>query len=302
MPHHYRTFSSYLHEYFGVRIYRVPLDAGMTCPNRDGTRAWGGCTFCDGSGAASPEINTADSVHEQLESGIQRVRARFRAKKFLAYFQSYSNTYASEAVLHQLYNAAIEHPDVGGLIISTRPDCLPDNVLDLLADLSRRTFLYLEIGLQSACNRTLERINRQHSSDDFFDAVKRARARNLNVAAHVIFGLPGEDRSQMLDTVRQVANCQVNAIKIHQLCIYKGTAMEADYQQGQVSMLTASEYVELIVDTLEILPPEMIIMRLVAEGRKGEVIAPQWCFDKREIVSRINSELLRRGSRQGCKA
>ncbi|HEY9792206.1 MAG TPA: TIGR01212 family radical SAM protein [Candidatus Obscuribacterales bacterium] len=299
MTHPYRTFSNYLKERFGERVYRVPIDAGFDCPNRDGTRAFGGCTFCDERGSGAPTINSGLRVKEQLLDGIKRIERRYGAHKFLAYFQAFSNTYAPEGVLKVLYDAGLDHPDVVGLCIGTRPDCVPDNVLDLLAQYDRRTFVWLEMGLQSAFNETLDRINRAHSAEEFFDAVKRAKARGLKVATHLIFGLPGETREQMLSTVKQVAASGIDGVKIHQLCIYKGTPMELDYKSGKLATLDEDEYVRLVADALELLPPEMIVMRLVAEGSEDEIIAPNWAFEKSRIMDKIDAEMLRRGTRQG---
>jgi radical SAM protein (TIGR01212 family) len=297
----YRTFNNYLKEYFGERTYRVPIDAGFTCPNRDGVRAFGGCTFCDDRGSGAPTIDTAANVRGQLEKGINRIRRRFKANKFLAYFQAFSNTYAPEAALRQLYDVAFEFPDVAGICIGTRPDCVEDNVLDLLAEYNEKTFVWLELGLQSAFNETLDKINRGHSAEEFFDAVERAKRRNLKVATHLIFGLPDETDEQMLETVRRVAQCPVDGIKIHQLCIYKGTPMEIDYRMGNLPVLDEDRYVRLVADALELLPPDMVIMRLVAEGSEDEIIAPAWSFEKERIMKKIDAELAARNSFQGRK-
>ncbi|MBX9770422.1 MAG: TIGR01212 family radical SAM protein [Candidatus Obscuribacterales bacterium] len=297
----YRSFNNYLKEIFGERVYRVPLDAGFTCPNRDGVRAFGGCTFCDDRGSGAPTISTDLAMKEQLLSGIERIRGRYKAKKFLAYFQAFSNTYAPEAVLRNLYESSLDHPDVVGLMIGTRPDCVPDNVLDMLAEFSKRTFVYLELGLQSANNQTLENINRGHSAEEFFDAVTRAKARGLNVATHLIFGLPGDDEAQMMSTVKQVATCGVDAIKIHQLVIFKGTPMEDDWKAGRLTFMDEDVYAKLVADSLEMLPPEMIVMRLVAEGTKDEVIGPTWSLDKRQTMEKIEAVLRERGTLQGSK-
>src|SRR5579883_3339490 len=252
MHQRYLTFNEHLKQRFGERVYRVPIDAGFDCPNRDGTRAFGGCTFCYARGSGAPTIKMGLKVKEQLLDGIERSRRRFKAKKFLAYFQAFSNTYAPEGVLRMLYEAGLDHPDVVGICIGTRPDCVPDNVLDLLAQLSKRTYLWLEMGLQSAFNSTLEKINRAHTAEEFFDAVRRAKDRKLNVATHLIFGLPGEESWQMMSTVRQVAECGIDAIKIHQLCIYKDTPMEQDFRKGQLRTLSEKEYIELVADAIEI--------------------------------------------------
>jgi uncharacterized protein len=295
----YKTFNNYLKDEFGTRVYRVPIDAGFTCPNRDGSRAFGGCTFCDDRGSGAPTINRYLSVKEQLESGIDRIKKRFKAKKFLAYFQAFTNTYAPEGVLRELYDLALATPDVVGLCIGTRPDCLPDNVLDLLAEYNERSFVWLEIGLQSAFNETLEKINRGHSAEEYFDAVERAKKRNLSVATHLIFGLPGETQEQMLSTVRQVSAYPLDGVKIHQLCVYKGTAMEEDFRRGNLPLLSEDVYIDLVIQALELLPSNTVVMRLIAEGPKDELVAPDWCFDKRRVVDRIDEEMRRRKTYQG---
>lgn len=297
----YRTFNNYLKEQFGERVYRVPIDAGFTCPNRDGVRAFGGCTFCDDRGSGAPTIDVAVSVREQLEKGINRIRRRYKANKFLAYFQAFSNTYGPEGSLRRLYDVALEFPDVLGICIGTRPDCVDENIMDLLAEYNEKTFIWLELGLQSAFNKTLDKINRGHSAEEFFDAVVRAKRRNLRVATHLIFGLPDETDEEMLETVRQVAECPVDAIKIHQLCIYKGTPMEMDYRLGKLPVLDEDRYVRLVADALELLPPDMVIMRLVAEGTQEEIIAPAWAFEKERIMKKIDDELAARRSFQGSK-
>lgn len=295
----YRTFNSYLREYFGERVYRVPIDAGFTCPNRDGVRAFGGCTFCDDRGSGAPTISVEKSVREQLEAGMRRIGKRYKARKFLAYFQAFTNTYAPEGVLRSIYDVALEYPDVVGICIGTRPDCLEDNILDLLQELSEKTFVWLEVGVQSVFNETLDRINRGHTAEEFFDAAERAKKRNLKVATHLIFGLPGEDESHMLETVRRMAQIDLDGIKIHQLCIYKGTPMEVDYRLGKLPVLDEDRYVNLVCDSLELLPPEMIVMRLVAEGSQDEIIAPDWAFEKERVMKKMEAELTRRNSFQG---
>jgi len=295
----YKTFNHYLKDKFGERVYRVPLDAGFTCPNRDGVRAFGGCTFCDDRGSGAPTINRYMSVKQQLDSGIARIKKRFKAKKFLAYFQAFTNTYAPEGVLKELYDLALSTPDVVGLCIGTRPDCLPDNVLDLLAEYNERSFVWLEIGLQSAFNATLDRINRGHSAEEYFDAVARAKKRNLNVATHLIFGLPGETEEDMLSTVRQISASPLDGVKIHQLCVYKGTAMEEDYRRGELPLLAEDAYIDLVVRALELLPSNTVIMRLVAEGTEEELVAPDWSFEKARVMERIEAEMKKRKTYQG---
>ena len=294
-----RTFNSYLRDHFGERVFRVPIDAGFTCPNRDGVRAFGGCTFCDDRGSGAPTIKREADVREQLEAGMRRVSRRFKAKKFLAYFQAFTNTYAPEGVLKSIYDVALDYPEIEGICIGTRPDCLEDNVLDLLAEYNKKTFVWLEIGLQTVFNETLDKINRGHSSEEFFDAVKRAKERDLLVATHLIFGLPGESKEMMLETVRQVSDIGLDGIKIHQLCVYKGTPMEVDWRLDRLPTLDEDTYVDLVCDALEIIPPEMVIMRLVAEGSQDEILAPSWSFEKERIMNKMGDELERRKSCQG---
>ena len=241
------------------------------------------------------------SAKNQLITGVERIRRRYGADKFLAYFQAFSNTYAPEGILRVLYETGLEHPDVVGLCVGTRPDCVPDTVLDLLAEFHHKSFVWLEMGLQSAHNRTLDLINRAHSAEEFFDAVKRAAARGIPTATHLIFGLPGETAAMMLETVRQVACSGVDGVKIHQLCVYKGTPMEVDYRLGKLPLLGEDEYVQLVVDALELLPPQMVIMRLVAEGKREELLAPEWSFEKSRVMEKIVAEFARRGTRQGSR-
>ncbi|MBU6453364.1 MAG: TIGR01212 family radical SAM protein [Cyanobacteria bacterium REEB67] len=301
MSTYYRSFNNYLRETFGARVYRVPLDAGFTCPNRDGTRAFGGCTFCDDRGSGAPTIQPALNIKNQLETGIGRIRKRFKATKFMAYFQAFTNTYAPEGVLRELYDVGLDHPDVVGLCIGTRPDCLDDNILNLLEDYHRKTFLFLEVGVQTLHNRTLDLINRGHSAEEFMDCVARVKKRNMRLATHLIFGLPGESEADMLDTVRRIAPLKLDAIKIHQLCVYKGTPMEADYKRGELPLLEEDDYVRLVADALEMLDPQTVVMRLVAEGSQDEIVAPQWAFEKERVMQKIESEMQRRGTVQGSK-
>jgi radical SAM protein (TIGR01212 family) len=301
-PYSYcRTFNNYLRETLGGRVYRVPLDAGFTCPNRDGVRAFGGCTFCDERGSGAPTIEQALSIKNQLETGIERIRKRYKANKFMAYFQAFTNTYGPEGVLRELYDAGLDHPEVVGLCIGTRPDCLNDNILDLLEEYHKKTFLFLEVGVQTVHNRTLEAINRGHTAEEFFDCIERVKSRGMHVATHLIFGLPGESEADMMETVRQIAPLKLDAVKIHQLCIYKGTPMEQDYRRGELKTLEEEDYVRLVADSLEMLDPETVIMRLVAEGSRDEIVAPEWAFDKEKTMWKIEAEMLRRQTVQGAR-
>lgn len=203
--------------------------------------------------------------------------------------------------MRSLYDVCFEFEDVVGLCIGTRPDCMPDNILDLLAEYDRKTFVWLEVGLQSIHNRTLDLINRGHTSEEFFDALERAKKRNLKVATHLIFGLPGETEEEMFETVQKIANSPVDGVKIHQLCVYKGTPLESELERGKLKFLEEEKYVQMVCDALEMLPPNQVIMRLVAEGSRKDVIGPEWCFDKRHTMDLIDKEMARRGTSQGSR-
>lgn len=232
---------------------------------------------------------------------MARIRKRFKAGKFISYFQAFTNTYAPEGVLKELYDIALEPKEVVGLAIGTRPDCVDDNILDLIKSYDEKTYVFLELGVQSIHNVTLDKINRGHSGEEFFDAVERAHKRGLRVATHLIFGLPDETDEMMMETVRRIAPLGLTAIKIHQLCIYKGTPMEEDYRAGRLKTMEEDHYISLVADALEILPPDIVIMRLVAEGSQDEIIAPAWAFDKERIMQKIEAELTKRGTRQGSR-
>ena len=227
-------------------------------------------------------------------------RSKFRAEKFLAYFQAYSNTYAAADELRLLYETALADEDVVGLIIGTRPDCMPDTVLDLLAELNRRTYLWLELGMQTMHDQTLQAINRGHDHACFVEAVKRCKDRGLRICAHLILGLPGESRDQMLASVQELNRLGVDGVKLHHLHVLKGSQLEQEYRRGGLSLMTRDEYVGLVVDALELLNPTIMIHRLMGDGRT-ELVAPDWSRRKLEVLNQIDAELQKRNSRQGCR-
>ena len=303
----YYSLSSYLRERFGTKVQRITLEANLDCPNRDGTKAYGGCTFCtaDGSSAGAFDIN--DPISKQLQEGIKLFSKRFGAKKFIAYLQSFTNTYASVDKLKKIYDEAISHPDVVVLAIGTRPDCLSDEVLDLIETYKDKVEIWLDIGLQTVHDKTLDFINRAHTRDDFFSALHRAKKRNLIVCAHTIFGLPGETKEMFYETIDMLAASQIDAIKIHQLLVLEKTKIAKEYQEGLFKALELDEYINLVCDFLEVLSPNVVIHRLFAEAKPGELIAPKWAEqddgrrNKQQILRMIEGELMRRGVRQGAK-
>jgi len=296
----YTTFTDELRTRFGCRVQRVSLDAGFSCPNRDGSLGTGGCTFCGDRGAAAVGVPTELPLHLQLQKSKEYLVKKFRAEKFLAYFQAYSNTYAAADDLRLLYEAALADADMVGLIIVTRPDCLPDSVLDMLAELNRRTYLWLELGMQTMHDQTLQAINRGHDHACFVEAVNRCKQKKLRICAHLILGLPGESREQMLASVEELNRLGVDGVKLHHLHVLKGSQLEQEYRTGDLPLMTRDEYVALVVDALELLDPKIMIHRLMGDGR-SELVAPDWSRRKLEVLNRIDAELVKRDSRQGCR-
>ena len=300
----YRSLSSYLRERFGERVQKVSIDAGFTCPNRDGTKAGGGCTFCNNQGFSPPTRVEPRELAEQLRQGISFLRHRTRARKFLAYFQAFTNTYAPVEVLRERYDVIREFPEVVGLVIGTRPDCVPEETLDLIAEYAESYHVWVEYGLQSASDRTLELINRAHTVADFTDAVGRTRRRareglDLHICAHVILGLPGETREDMLHTARFAAALPLDGIKIHLLHVLRGTPLETQYRRGEFRLFEMEEFAELVCDFLELLPPDMVIQRLTGEAPEEFLVAPKWCLDKKQVLAAIHSALETRDTYQG---
>jgi uncharacterized protein len=296
-PTRYVRFTDHLRQTFACRVHKVCIDAGFTCPNRDGVLAVGGCIYCNNV-SFSPG-NRRLSVTAQVERGKRFLRRRYGAEQFIAYFQAYTNTYGDVRLLQRLYDEALACEDMVGLSIGTRPDCVPDAVLDVLADYASRTYLWLELGLESGHDQTLAWLNRGHTVAAFDDAVRRAQQRHLRVCAHIILGLPGESPAAMLDTVRHVAALRVDAVKLHHLHVVRHTVLEKMYQRGEVPLLSLDEYATLVVDCLEICPPEMIIMRLMGDAPRATLVAPSWSLQKQTVLRRITQELEQRETYQG---
>lgn len=295
----YNDFNSYLRRLFGCRVQKISLDAGMTCPNRDGTSGFGGCIYCNARGSGTGASQRSQSIAEQIQQGKTFLARRYHATKFLAYFQSFSNTYAPLSTLRRLYGEALADPDVVGLAIGTRPDCVSEAVLDHLRDLSRDRLIWLEYGLQSANDASLARIRRGHTATDFADAVHRTAARNIPVCAHVILGLPGEDRAAMMSTARFLAALPVQAVKIHLLYVVKGTTLEEWYRKGDYHPLTRTDYVSLVSEFLTLLPPQLIIQRLTGDPHPDELVAPLWAMEKGENLRAVQSYMNEHHMRQG---
>ncbi len=295
----YADLRSFLQRRFGCRVHKITLDAHFTCPNHDGSKAVGGCIFChQGSGHSTVGTFT---IREQLERGKHYLRERQKAEKFLAYFQRYTNTYASVETLGQLYEESLAVEDIVGLVVGTRPDCVPDPVLDLLQETARRTYVAIEYGLQSIHDRTLALVNRAHGSAEFLDAVSRTAGRGVHTCVHVMLGLPGETRADMLETAEAIARLPVDGIKIHLTYVLKQTVLGDMYLRGEYRPMEMTEYVETVCDFLEMLPPYMVIHRLTGDPPRHLFLAPHWTLQKWHVLNAIQTELTRRDSFQGCK-
>jgi radical SAM protein (TIGR01212 family) len=294
----YHAFGRYLRRQFGSRVHKLTIDAGFTCPNRDGTRGFGGCTFCNNSGF-SPNARTEPAVvRQQLIQGIAAGRRR-RIDKFIAYFQAYSNTHAPVERLRGLYDEVWRFPDIIGLSIGTRPDCVDRDKIDLIAGYTARGEIWIEYGLQSAHDCTLTLVNRCHDYDTFLRAIEMTHDRGIRICVHTILGLPGETPEMMLDTHRRLAGLPIDGIKIHLLHIMRDTVLEKQYTRGEVSLLSRPEFVSLVCDVLETLPPRVTIQRMHADAPPDVLVAPEWCLDKTGVLADIRAELARRDSWQG---
>ena len=296
----YNQFSAYLKNKFGAKVYKITLDAGFSCPNRDGTISTGGCIFCDDGGSFSQAHSNLLSIEEQVNIGAKTLHDRFKAEKFMSYFQAYTNTYKPVNELERIYKSALNHPDVVGLSIGTRPDCVEDDKLNLISEIAQDYYTWVEYGLQSIHNKTLKKINRGHDFDCFLKAYERTKEKGINVCTHVIFGL-WETRDEILETAQKLAELKVDGVKIHMLCALKDTKLAKLYENKEIDFMSEEEYVNLVCDFLEILPQTTTIHRLAGNGLKKNLIAPRWLGAKLDCLNKIDRELLKRNSYQGSK-
>ena len=297
----YHTWNYYLRQKFGEKIFKVSLNAGFTCPNVDGTLGYGGCIYCSREGSGDFAGNPNDNLRKQFDEIKAMMLKKWPNAKYIGYFQAFTNTYAPLEVLKERYETVLGFEDVIGLSISTRPDCLPDDVVDYLAELNERTNLWVELGLQTIHDETSEIINRGHSYQDFLDGFKKLKDRNIKTVVHIINGLPGEDKEMMIQTAKAVADMGADGIKIHLLHIIKDTPLRDFLNNGQIVPMEQEEYINLVCDQLEILPEEMVIHRLTGDGKRDELLAPLWSLKKWEVLNRIDDEMKRRGTFQGSK-
>ncbi len=295
----YFTFGSYLKERFGCRVHKLAIDAGFTCPNINGTKGEGGCSYCNNEGFSYNSRVPSYPIPEQIEKGMEFQRGRFKAKKFLAYFQAYTNTFAPIPQLKDIYDHILPYEDIVSFAVGTRPDCVSLKTLDLLESYSERFEVWVEYGLQSSHNRTLERINRCDTYERFIWGMHQASQRNLKICIHVILGLPGESREDMMQTAERIAKLPFHSIKVHLLHVMKNTRMEKDYLEGKFKMFDMDEYASIVCDFLERIPADVSVQRLTADAPPNVLVAPDWCLDRKGVYQAIEDEFERRGTRQG---
>jgi hypothetical protein len=297
--HRYHSYSHFLKSRFGERVHKVSLDAGLTCPNVDGTVAVGGCVFCDNESFSPSRRLARRSIADQLQEGIRRISRRVPARKFIAYFQPGTNTYAPVEKLKRGFLQALDEPRVVGLAVGTRPDCLPEPVLDLLTELARSTWLSVELGLQSIHDRSLDWMNRGHHHHHFVDAVERSRGRGFHIGAHVILGLPGESHDDMMATAAEVARLRLDSVKLHNLYAVKDTPLALDVEAGRIQLWDRGSYVRTAVDFLERIPSDCVVERLHGDSPPAYLVGPSWCLDRPALLAAIRAELESRDTWQG---
>ena len=296
----YNQFSAHLKNKFGAKVYKITLDAGFSCPNRDGTISKGGCIFCDDGGSFSQAHSNLLSIEEQVKVGIKNLSERFKAEKFMSYFQAFSNTYKPVGELEKIYNSSLCDERIIGLSIGTRPDCVDDDKLKLISGYKDDYYTWIEYGLQSIHDKTLKKINRGHDFDCFLKAYEKTKEYGINVCVHVIFGL-WESHDEIMQTAKKLAELKVDGVKIHQLCALENTKLADMYRAGEVDFMSEDDYIKTVCDFLEYLPPETTIHRLAGHGFSMTLIEPQWLGKKMDCLNKIDREFLSRGTYQGVK-
>lgn len=284
----YYSFNRYLHERFGCKVYKISINGGFTCPNRDGTLGTRGCIFCSAGGsgdfAESPEL----SITQQIEKGKERVKNKIKSGKYIAYFQAFTNTYAPVETLRKKFTQAINHPDIVMLSVATRPDCLPEEVIELLKELNDIKPVCVELGLQTIHEKSAEYIRRGYKLECYDNAVKRLKAAGLEVVCHIILGLPGETKSDMLESVDYACKSGIDGIKLQLLHVLKGTDLAKDYENEKFRVLTMDEYLDILKSCLDIIPKNIVIHRLTGDGAKKDLIAPLWSADKKRVLNAVS--------------
>ena len=287
----YLSFNKYLKDKFGQKVYKISLDGGFTCPNRDGKIDTRGCIFCSKGGSGDFAQNRNLSITERIESGKKMVEKKIKSGKYIAYFQAFTNTYAPVEILRAKYSEAINHPDIVALSIATRPDCLGDDVIELLDEMNKIKPVFVELGLQTIHSDSAKYIRRGYSLEVYNEAVKKLKNIGVNIVVHIILGLPNESEEDMLESVKYVCQSQIDGIKLQLLHIIAGTDLAKDYEKGLFKTLEFDEYVELIAKCVAIIPKNIVIHRLTGDGAKKDLIAPLWSADKKRVLNAINKAL-----------
>lgn len=297
----YRDFSQFLKEAFPYKVQKISINAGFTCPNRDGTKGFGGCTYCNNQTFSPEYCHTEKSVKEQLAEGIRFFSRKYPEMKYLAYFQAYTNTYDKIDKLIAKYEEALSFPDVVGLIVGTRPDCMPDELLDYFTMLSQKRFVMIEYGLESTLDRTLIRINRGHMHAESEEAIRRTAGRGIHTGAHLILGLPGENREEILHHADILSALPITTLKLHQLQLIRNTRMAKEQEEHpeQFHLYTADEYIDLVIDFIERLNPNIVVERFVSQSPKELLIAPDWGLKNFEFTAKVNKRIAERKTYQG---
>ncbi|MGG2466734.1 TIGR01212 family radical SAM protein [Paraclostridium bifermentans] len=297
----YHTWNYYLRSNFGEKVFKVSINAGFSCPNIDGTVAYGGCTYCSKQGSGDFAGNPNDNLIKQFEDIKEMMHKKWHNAKYIGYFQAFTNTHAPVSVLKEKYETILNLDDVIGLSISTRPDCLPDDVLEYLSELNKKTNLWVELGLQTIHDETSKIINRGHDYNTFLEGVEKLKKHNIKTVVHIINGLPGEDYNMMMETAKAVADLGVHGIKIHLLHVLKETPMENMLKKGMFNLMDKDDYINLVCDQLEVIPPEMVVHRLTGDGKRDEIVGPMWSLKKWEVLNAIDDTMRERDSYQGIK-
>jgi len=297
----YNDFGEFLKKQFPYKVQKISVNAGFTCPNRDGTKGWGGCTYCNNQTFSPEYCRTEKTVSQQLEEGIHFFSRKYPEMKYLAYFQAYTNTYDELESLKQKYEEALAFPDMAGLVIGTRPDCMPGDLLDYLTNLSGSTFVMVEYGVETTSNRTLEHINRGHTWEEAREAIIRTASRNIYTGAHLILGLPGESREEILSHASLLSELPLTTIKLHQLQLIRQTRMGKEYEEHpeMFRLYDVDEYIDLAIDFLERLSPSIVVERFVSQSPKELLIAPDWGLKNYEFTNKLNRRIEERGTWQG---
>lgn len=303
IPQYYLNYDNYLKNRYNKKVWKISIDAGFTCPNRDGTFGINGCIFCNNKAYTKNTFYSNKSIEDQIKSGIDYYKKYRKAEKFIVYFQSYTNTYAPLDILKQKYDTILSFNDIVGISIGTRPDCVNDEILDLIKSYSEKLDIWIEYGLQTIHNKTLNLIKRGHNYETFLKAIKITKRRNILVCVHVIIGLPGETKNDILKTAIALSRIGIDGIKFHPLHVVKNTVIEEMYNNSQIKILDLNDYIDIVCDFIEILPKNVVIQRLTADVNKELLIEPEWCSKKRkmEVIRLINEQFHHRKSYQGLK-